>query len=125
MCPSSFKSTIKQIIELINRCVELLTSLETFKFNVNGFSVSLILKNQIPFIMKNLIGIILLGLIVSSCSLFQKPSMTQEQIDEMVTALAWAIYRDDHAKLLAELSVKDTGLGNVKDKITKNKRKTL
>ena len=34
--------------------------------------------------MKNLIGIILLGLIVSSCSLFQKPSMTQEQIDEMV-----------------------------------------
>ena len=34
--------------------------------------------------MKNLIGIILLGLIVSSCSLFQKPPMTQEQIDEMV-----------------------------------------
>ncbi len=34
--------------------------------------------------MKNLIGIILLGLIVSSCTLFQKPSMTQEQIDEMV-----------------------------------------
>ena len=34
--------------------------------------------------MKNLIGIILLGMIVSSCSLFQKPSMTQEQIDEMV-----------------------------------------
>ena len=33
--------------------------------------------------MKNLIGIILLGLIVSSCTLFQKPSMTQEQIDEM------------------------------------------
>ncbi len=36
------------------------------------------------FIMKNLIGIIFLGLILSSCSLFQKPSMTQEQIDEMV-----------------------------------------
>lgn len=34
--------------------------------------------------MKNLIGIILLGLIISSCSLFQKPSMTQDQIDEMV-----------------------------------------
>lgn len=34
--------------------------------------------------MKNLIGIILLGMIVSSCSIFQKPSMTQEQIDEMV-----------------------------------------
>lgn len=34
--------------------------------------------------MKNLIGIVLLALIVSSCSLFQKPSMTQEQIDAMV-----------------------------------------
>jgi hypothetical protein len=34
--------------------------------------------------MKNLIGIILLGITVSSCSLFQKPSMTQKQIDAMV-----------------------------------------
>lgn len=34
--------------------------------------------------MKNLAGIVLLSLIVSSCSLFQKPSMTQEQIDAMV-----------------------------------------
>jgi hypothetical protein len=34
--------------------------------------------------MKNLIGMILLGLIVSSCSLFQKPTMTQKQIDVMV-----------------------------------------
>ena len=34
--------------------------------------------------MKNLIGIVLLGLMVSSCSLFQKPSMSQEQIDVMV-----------------------------------------
>jgi len=34
--------------------------------------------------MKNLIGMILLGLIVSSCSLFQKPTMNQEQIDALV-----------------------------------------
>lgn len=34
--------------------------------------------------MKNLVGIILLALLVSSCSLFQKPSMSQEQIDAMV-----------------------------------------
>lgn len=34
--------------------------------------------------MKNLLGIILLGFVVSSCSLFQKPSMSQEQIDAMV-----------------------------------------
>lgn len=34
--------------------------------------------------MKNLVGIVLLTMIVSSCSLFQKSSMTQEQIDAMV-----------------------------------------
>jgi hypothetical protein len=34
--------------------------------------------------MKNLTGILVLALVVSSCSLFQKPSMTQEQIDQMV-----------------------------------------
>ncbi len=34
--------------------------------------------------MKNLVGFILLALIVSSCNLFQKPSMGQEQIDAMV-----------------------------------------
>ena len=34
--------------------------------------------------MKNLVGIVLLAMIVSSCSLFQKPSMSQEQIDAMV-----------------------------------------
>ena len=34
--------------------------------------------------MKNLVGIVLLSLIVSSCNLFQKPSMTQENIDAMV-----------------------------------------
>ena len=34
--------------------------------------------------MKNLIGIVLLGLVVSSCSLFQKSSMNQEEIDAMV-----------------------------------------
>jgi hypothetical protein len=34
--------------------------------------------------MKNLIGIILLGFMVSSCSLFQKPSMTQSEIDDLL-----------------------------------------
>jgi cell division protein FtsN len=34
--------------------------------------------------MKNLVGIIVLALLVSSCSIFQKPSMSQEQIDAMV-----------------------------------------
>ena len=34
--------------------------------------------------MKNLIGIVLLGMIVSSCSLFQKSSMSQDEIDAML-----------------------------------------
>lgn len=34
--------------------------------------------------MKKITGILLLALLVSSCSLFQKPSMTQEEIDVMV-----------------------------------------
>jgi len=34
--------------------------------------------------MKNLVGVVLLTLLVSSCSIFQKPSMSQEQIDAMV-----------------------------------------
>ena len=50
---------------------------------------------------------------------------TQAQTDAAVTALAWSLYQPEHAKELAELAVKDTGLGNVKDKITKNTRKTF
>ena len=52
-------------------------------------------------------------------------SYSQEKLDEIIQSLAWAIYRDDHAKELAILAVNDTGLGNIDDKITKNKRKTL
>jgi len=49
----------------------------------------------------------------------------QARIDEAVTALAWAIYEPDRAKELAELAVRDTGLGNVESKIIKNQRKTF
>ena len=49
----------------------------------------------------------------------------QERVDEAVTAIAWAIYKPEHARELAELAVEDTGLGNVPDKITKNTRKTF
>lgn len=47
----------------------------------------------------------------------------QQKIDEAVTALAWSIYEPGRAKELAEHAVKDTGLGNVPSKITKNTRK--
>ncbi|MCZ6589368.1 MAG: sulfoacetaldehyde dehydrogenase, partial [Alphaproteobacteria bacterium] len=49
----------------------------------------------------------------------------QARVDEAVTALAWSIYRPDHARALAEAAVRDTGLGNVADKTAKNQRKTF
>jgi len=49
----------------------------------------------------------------------------QARVDELVTALAWSLYKPQHARTLAEMAVNDTGLGNVADKITKNQRKTF
>ena len=50
---------------------------------------------------------------------------TQAQLDELVTAAGWAIMEPGRNKILAEIAVRDTGLGNVADKINKNHRKTL
>ncbi len=50
---------------------------------------------------------------------------TQARLDEAVTAAGWAIMNPAHNQALAELAVKDTGLGVVADKIVKNHRKTL
>ncbi|MEO1492924.1 MAG: aldehyde dehydrogenase family protein [Pseudomonadota bacterium] len=49
----------------------------------------------------------------------------QTRVDEAVTALAWSIYKPEHARMLAELAVEDTGLGNVESKVIKNTRKTF
>lgn len=49
----------------------------------------------------------------------------QERIDEAVVAVAWSLYKPEHAAELAELAVSDTGLGNVPDKVIKNQRKTF
>jgi sulfoacetaldehyde dehydrogenase len=51
--------------------------------------------------------------------------VSQERADEAVRALAWSLYKPEHAKELAELAVEDTGLGNVPDKIIKKQRKTF
>ncbi len=50
---------------------------------------------------------------------------SQQQIDEVVVAAAWAIMEPSRNRELAELAVRDTGLGDVDDKIRKNYRKTL
>jgi sulfoacetaldehyde dehydrogenase len=49
----------------------------------------------------------------------------QERTDEAVRALAWSLYKPEHARELATLAVEDTGLGNVPDKIIKKQRKTF
>ncbi|NYZ13254.1 aldehyde dehydrogenase family protein [Azospirillum sp. RWY-5-1] len=49
----------------------------------------------------------------------------QETTDMAVRAVAWSLYKPEHARMLAELAVEDTGIGNVPDKVTKNTRKTF
>ena len=49
----------------------------------------------------------------------------QAQVDEAVTALAWSLYKPEHAEALAAMAVDDTGIGNARDKVVKNQRKTF
>ena len=50
---------------------------------------------------------------------------TQAQVNLVVEAVAWSILEPKRNQELAELAVKDTGLGDVADKFKKNFRKTL
>ena len=50
---------------------------------------------------------------------------SQERVDHVVAAVAWAIAEPGRALELAEVAVRDTGLGNVEDKTLKNQRKTM
>jgi sulfoacetaldehyde dehydrogenase len=49
----------------------------------------------------------------------------QDALDTAAAAAAWAIMEPARNRQLAELSVRDTGLGNADDKFRKNYRKTL
>ena len=49
----------------------------------------------------------------------------QAQADRVCAAAAWAIMEPSRNRALAELAVRDTGLGSVADKVQKNHRKTL
>ena len=50
---------------------------------------------------------------------------SQEQVDELILAVAWEVIKPENNQSLSELAVKTTGLGNVEDKKRKNKRKTI
>ncbi len=47
----------------------------------------------------------------------------QQRIDELVTAVGWAIVRKDHAEALAQLAVDEGGFGTYADKLTKIQRR--
>jgi len=49
----------------------------------------------------------------------------QARADELAIAAAWAIVEPSRNRALAELAVRDTGMGDVADKIAKNRRKTM
>ena len=49
----------------------------------------------------------------------------QARVDELVAAAAWAILEPRRNRTLSELAVRDTGIGDVEDKVLKNHRKTL
>lgn len=50
---------------------------------------------------------------------------SQEQVDEVVTAVGWAVMQPERNRMLSDLAVQATGLGNADDKFQKNYRKTL
>jgi sulfoacetaldehyde dehydrogenase len=50
---------------------------------------------------------------------------TQEQVDALVTALAWSVARQDRAEALARLAVDEGGFGNYADKVAKIRRRVM
>lgn len=52
-------------------------------------------------------------------------SYSQEQVDELVTAVCWAIVREDRAKELAKLAVDEGGFGNYDDKVSKIRNRCM
>ena len=50
---------------------------------------------------------------------------SQEQVDELILAVAWEVIQPENNQELSEMAVNQTGLGNVEDKKRKNSRKTI
>lgn len=49
----------------------------------------------------------------------------QEQVDELVQAVGWAIYKPGNAEKISRVAINDTGLGRYDDKVTKKRQKTM
>ncbi len=50
---------------------------------------------------------------------------TQEQVDDLCAAVAWAVARPDRVEALAKLAVDEGGFGNYADKVTKINKRVL
>ena len=50
---------------------------------------------------------------------------SQEQIDELVAAAGWEVYKIEHAEACARLAHEETGLGIYQDKLLKHQKKIL
>ena len=50
---------------------------------------------------------------------------SQEQVDRMVAAVGWELYKEDNAVACAEQAVKETKMGVYEDKLLKHRKKTL
>jgi sulfoacetaldehyde dehydrogenase len=69
----------------------------------------------------------IVGALVERARIAQRAYERYDQagVDEVVTAAGWAIVEPSRNRALAERAVRDSGLGNVPDKIAKNRRKTI
>lgn len=50
---------------------------------------------------------------------------TQKQIDQLTTAIAWSVVRQDRAKALAQLAVDESDFGNYQDKLAKIRNRIM
>jgi putative tricarboxylic transport membrane protein len=68
-----------------------------------------------------------MGMLIEAARAAQRRYETWDQagVDAVVAAAGWAIMEPGRNRALAEMAVRDTGLGVVEDKVTKNHRKTL
>ena len=55
----------------------------------------------------------------------QIENYTQQQVDELVTAICWAIVRQDRAQELARIAVDEGGFGNYDDKVMKIRNRCM
>lgn len=55
----------------------------------------------------------------------QIANYSQTQIDQLTTAIAWAVVRQDRAEALARLAVDEGGFGNYRDKVSKIRNRIM